>query len=87
MFWAGTSEASRSRTTRTRTFTCVADGAASVFRVDDTEVTGALGPRGKRLTIGADSSGGRGMSGWIGELFVYDRSLSQSERDDLAAYL
>jgi len=27
------------------------------------------------------------MSGWIGELLVYDRSLSQSERDDLAAYL
>jgi len=71
----------------THVFTCVADGAASVFAWT-TRVTRTLGPRGKRLTIGADSSGGgRGMSGWIGELLVYDRSLSQSERDDGGAYL
>jgi|GEM_PF-1637555 hypothetical protein len=89
MFWAGTSGGlTQPNDENTHVFTCVADGAASVFRVDDTEVTGDAGTQGQKgLTIGADSSGGRGMSGWIGELLVYDRSLSQSERDDLAAYL
>jgi len=49
MFWAGTSGGlTQPNDENTHVFTCVADGAASVFRVDDTEVTGDAGTQGQR---------------------------------------
>jgi hypothetical protein len=59
------------------------------LEVDGTGVTSAWSPVASSDTfqIGANAAGNYGMSGWIGELLVYERCLTATERGQVQGYL
>jgi hypothetical protein len=78
-------------------FTCVRSAAAGGFVfIDGTQRTGAVSPFASSFsTSGADTMARIGYyssslfqwQGWIGEILLYDRALSASERQKVERYL
>ena len=70
------------------TFWCDAAGVLGM-RVDATEAVGSWTPAAKSagFHIGANAAGGYGMNGRFGEFLVYDRCLTEPERQAVLDYL
>lgn len=84
--WAGGNGISVPADTFPHIFTLVVDGQDSILRVDNTENVGDAGTNAQHGTIigGNHIDRDRLMAGWVGLVQVYDRRLSQLERDRLS---
>ncbi len=68
--------------------TAVYSSSSAKFRYDGTENAGTTGSNSiTSIRLGQDSGGSRALEGRMGEVMLYDRSLSQTEIDNVESYL
>lgn len=71
------------------TLWCSTAAGAQWLEVDGTQVTSAWTPTASAsfFHVGANSLAPYGMNGWIGDLLIYERCLTSTERADVQDYL